>query len=614
MAEQIKTRIIHKHDLEANWNKAEGFVPKQGEIIIYDIEDGNYSYERIKIGDGKTPVTLLPFTTKELVAGANITLTPNTIGDKITIVAKDTTYQNATTTSAGLMSAADKVNLNNSIDKIENKVDKEEGKGLSTNDYTTTEKNKLAGIATGATKVLVDSTITSESTNAVQSGAVYTALSNKVSKEEGKSLTSNDFTDAYVSKLDTISTGAEVNQNAFSNITIGSTTITADTKTDTLTLVAGTNITLTPDATNDKITITATDTKLALDTNLNTSGKAADAKVVGDKFTTLEEQITDIDGEVISLKKVVDIVAEDPNDTTLDRISEIVDYIQDNKELIDSITINKQNTITGAATTITSSDLTASRVLISDSNGKIAASSSVTTTELGYLDGVTSSIQNQLDNKLGTTELKVSVTGTGNAITTGSYDSSTKTITLDKGATFNNYSLPVATSSALGGVKSGGDITIASDGTVSVNDDSHAHVISNIDNLQNTLDAKLNTTDLKVTTSGTGNAATAISYDSSTKTITLTKDATYNNYSLPSAGSSLGGVKTGGDVSISSGTITVNSASKVKNNLVVKLNSGTTEGTNMFTFNGSAAKTIDITPDKVGAMAVGVTIDGGTWS
>lgn len=34
---------------------------------------------------------------------------------------------------------------------IEGKVDKETGKGLSTNDYTTTEKNKLAGIASGAT-------------------------------------------------------------------------------------------------------------------------------------------------------------------------------------------------------------------------------------------------------------------------------------------------------------------------------------------------------------------------------------------------------------------------------------------------------------------------------
>ena len=47
---------------------------------------------------------------------------------------------------------------------------------------------------------------------------------------------------------------AEKNQNAFSNITVGSTTISADTTTDTLTLV-GSNVTITPDATNDKVTI-----------------------------------------------------------------------------------------------------------------------------------------------------------------------------------------------------------------------------------------------------------------------------------------------------------------------------------------------------------------------
>ena len=55
-------------------------------------------------------------------------------------------------------------------------------------------------------------------------------------------------------KLDGIATGAEVNQNAFSNVAVGSTTISADSKTDTLTLT-GSNVTLTPDATNDKVTI-----------------------------------------------------------------------------------------------------------------------------------------------------------------------------------------------------------------------------------------------------------------------------------------------------------------------------------------------------------------------
>ena len=57
----------------------------------------------------------------------------------------------------------------------------------------------------------------------------------------------------------------------------------------------------------------------------------------------------------------------------------------------------KQNIITGAATTITGSNLTANRALISNGSGKVAVSD-VTSTELGYLDGVTSNVQTQLDN------------------------------------------------------------------------------------------------------------------------------------------------------------------------------------------------------------------------
>lgn len=51
-----------------------------------------------------------------------------------------------------------------------------------------------------------------------------------------------------------------VNQNAFSNVKIGDTTVVADTTQDTLTLEAGSNVTITPDATNDKIVIAAKDT------------------------------------------------------------------------------------------------------------------------------------------------------------------------------------------------------------------------------------------------------------------------------------------------------------------------------------------------------------------
>ena len=60
---------------------------------------------------------------------------------------------------------------------------------------------------------------------------------------------------------------------------------------------------------------------------------------------------------------------------------------------------SKQATLTGATTTITSSNLTASKAVISNSSGKIAVSTT-SDTELGYVSGVTSAIQTQLDGKL----------------------------------------------------------------------------------------------------------------------------------------------------------------------------------------------------------------------
>ena len=56
--------------------------------------------------------------------------------------------------------------------------------------------------------------------------------------------------------------------------------------------------------------------------------------------------------------------------------------------------------------------------------------------------------------------------------------------------TDNNTTYGVATSSSLGLVKSGTDITVDSSGNVSVNNNSHNHVISNVDGLQNALNGK----------------------------------------------------------------------------------------------------------------------------
>lgn len=58
----------------------------------------------------------------------------------------------------------------------------------------------------------------------------------------------------------------------------------------------------------------------------------------------------------------------------------------------------KQDTITGAASTITSVDLTASRALVADASGKVAVSTT-TLDELAFVSGVTSAIQTQIDSK-----------------------------------------------------------------------------------------------------------------------------------------------------------------------------------------------------------------------
>lgn len=76
-------------------------------------------------------------------------------------------------------------------------------------------------------------------------------------------------------KLDGVATGAEVNQNAFGNVAVGTSTLRADNKQDTLYISAGNNIRITADEANDKITIGVSDldtTPTVDSTKLVTSG------------------------------------------------------------------------------------------------------------------------------------------------------------------------------------------------------------------------------------------------------------------------------------------------------------------------------------------------------
>lgn len=81
---------------------------------------------------------------------------------------------------------------------------------------------------------------------------------------------------------------------------------------------------------------------------------------------------------------------------------------------------SKQDKIVGGASTITDDNLTINRALVSDGNGKVAVSN-VTNTELGYLDGVTSNVQIQLNKKLESAPVTSVNTKTG-AVVLGASD------------------------------------------------------------------------------------------------------------------------------------------------------------------------------------------------
>lgn len=88
-----------------------------------------------------------------------------------------------------------------------------------------------------------------------------------------------------------------------------------------------------------------------------------------------------------------------PSTTSIGTVSNTeISYLDGVTSAIQTQLNGKQATITGGATSIVSSDLTVSRALVSDASGKVAVST-VTSTELGYVSGVTSAIQTQLGTK-----------------------------------------------------------------------------------------------------------------------------------------------------------------------------------------------------------------------
>lgn len=171
---------------------------------------------------------------------------------------------------------------------------------------------------------------------------VKTLLGGKVDKETGKGLSTNDYTTAEKNKLSGIASGAEVNQNAFSNIAVGSTTIQADSKTDTLTLTAGNNITLTPNATSDSITIAAT--TITVDDSLSsTSTNPVQNKVIN---TALGNKVDKVSGKGLS--------TNDYTTAEKEKLAGIAEGATANVGTITGVSVNGTSVATSGVANITS--------------------------------------------------------------------------------------------------------------------------------------------------------------------------------------------------------------------------------------------------------------------
>lgn len=161
------------------------------------------------------------------------------------------------------------------IDVVKGLTINTDGKGHITGLSVTSGKipanpNAVTNVAYDSTNKKLTKTINGSTTDVVTVATLKTAIGTATTTEDGL-MAWGDKT-----KLNGIASGAEVNQNAFSTIKVGSSSIAADAKSDTINIVAGSNVTITADITNDKLTFAATNTTYTAATtappNINTSG------------------------------------------------------------------------------------------------------------------------------------------------------------------------------------------------------------------------------------------------------------------------------------------------------------------------------------------------------
>jgi len=132
----------------------------------------------------------------------------------------------------------------------------------------------------------------------------------------------------------------------------------------------------------------------------NTASLTTNVNLLQSNINTVHANVVAAEANIISANTAVFNAAKANDFATFTSLTGLINATTNNVNTISanatSIETRRVANIAGALSTITTADLTASRAVVSDGSGKVAVSD-VTSTELGYVDGVTSAIQTQLD-------------------------------------------------------------------------------------------------------------------------------------------------------------------------------------------------------------------------
>ena len=475
--------------------------------------------------DANPTIAVKPATTTAI--GGIIVGTNLTVDGTGKLSAIDTTYEDATTTTHGLMSTADKIKLNgiaeganktivdsslsatstnpvqnkvvhaefNSVrslvsstesslqgkidqvsanlssaqttlqTNIDGKVDKVEGKGLSTNDFTTAEKNKLAGL----------SNYTLKAATADALGGIKIGYSGTTERTYAVQLDSNSK--AYVNVPWTSDTNQKITAKSNgSNVTFG--------VNDTVEIVAGSNVTVTPNTTNKTITIAAKDTVYT-----HPAGSAVKKDLGLYKFSTDDyshiESVTAVTKEDITGLGIpgADTWREvQVNGTAIDSAAPLnlkngtnISVAYDGSE---SVTISHASQGAAAQSSTTATAESGGTINFGSTFyvPKFAIDSNGHTRDLGRI-GYTLPSPEEYTLQIATTSTLGGVKSTKTGTTEGRdyyVEVNSTNGTMKVNVPWKEYTLPVATASKLGGVKPGTTsgktygVQVASDGAMTV--------------------------------------------------------------------------------------------------------------------------------------------------